>query len=318
MNVRVVLFPDGEDPDSYAKNHSSTELTDYISQNAQDFIRFKTAVLIKEVGNDPIKKAALVKEIVTSIAVIPDQIKRAVYTQECSSLLDIPEQALINETNKILRKNFSKNTKQETHIPDEAYNFPVEPPKQEQGNDVEHWEYEIIRLLITFGAKAIEAEVLGEDGTEQKQEVAVCVYILSNIANDGLTFTHPLMMEVYNMYNEYLNQEVAPEHHTFTNHENQKISKLAIDILTEKYEISKNWERHRIMVKTEEDQLKIAVINTVYAFKLCKVNQLIQENQDQIKTADNDDDRIILMKELLHYQEVKKKLADKLGRIILR
>jgi len=318
MNVRVVLFPDGEDPDSYAKNHSSTELTDYISDNAQDFIRFKTSVLIEEVGNDPIKKAELVKEIVTSIAVIPDQIKRAVYTQECSSLLEIPEQALINETNKILRKNFSKKTKQEVSIPDEAFNFPIEPKEQEKGSDTEHWEYEIIRLLITYGSKSIHVDVVGEDGAEQKQEVPVCVYILSNIANDGLSFTNPLLQEVFNMYNEFVSKEETPGHHVFTNHLNQEISKLAIDVLTEKYEVSKNWERHRIMVKTEEDQLKIAIMNTVYAFKLSKVNQLIQENQDQLKIADNDDDKVILLKELLHYQEVKRQLADKLGRIILR
>ena len=112
MNVRVVLFPEGEDPDSYAKNHTTEELKEYISKNAEDFIRFKTSVLIDEVGDDPIKRADLIKDIVASIAVIPDQIKRSVYTKECSTLLDISEQALINETNKILRQSFSKKSSQ--------------------------------------------------------------------------------------------------------------------------------------------------------------------------------------------------------------
>ncbi len=318
MNVRVVLFPDGEDPDSYAKNHSSSELTDYITQNAQDFIRFKTAVLIEEVGNDPIKKAELVKEIVTSISVIPDQIKRAVYTQECSALLDIPEQALINETNKILRKNFSKKTNQEIPIVDEGYSFTEEKKEESLGNDVEHWEFEIIRLLLMYGDRAIEVDVLDDDEKLQKHDVAVCVYIISSISDDGLTFENPTFQQCFNTYLEFLNEEKTPEHQTFINNENPQISKLAIDVLTDKYEVSQNWEKHSIIVRKEEHQLKVAVMNTVYAFKLSKLTQLIQEHQNQIKEADNDDDRMILMKEMIQYQNVKKQLADKLGRIILR
>lgn len=110
LNVRVVLFPEGEDPDSFAKNNSSADLTKYITDQAQDFIRFKTSVLLKEVGTDPIKRAELIKDIVASISIIPDQIKRSVYIKECSSLLDIQENALINETNKLLRKNSAKTT----------------------------------------------------------------------------------------------------------------------------------------------------------------------------------------------------------------
>lgn len=144
------------------------------------------------------------------------------------------------------------------------------------------------------------------------------MYIISSISDDGLTFENPIFQECFNTYLEFLNEEKTPEHQTFINHENPQISKLAIDVLTDKYEVSQNWEKHSIIVRKEEHQLKVAVMNTVYAFKLSKLTQLIHEHQNQIKEADNDDDRMILMKEMLQYQNVKKQLADKLGRIVLR
>ena len=187
MNVRVVLFPEGEDPDSFAKAHTTEELKDYITTSAQDFIRFKTSVLIKDVGNDPIKKAELVKDIVASIAIIPDQIKRAIYTQECSSLLDIPEQALINEINTILRKGVEKQTKrassnqQHDELPDDLF-FPEEYQEgKSNAGDLAHWEKEILRLLVSFGDQPIKIELLDDNEEKTFEEVTSSVYIIDNI-----------------------------------------------------------------------------------------------------------------------------------------
>jgi DNA primase len=319
MNVRVVLFPEGEDPDSYAKNNTTEELKNYITKNAQDFIRFKTAVLIKEVGNDPIKKAELIKDIVGSIAVIPDQIKRSVYTKECSSLLDISEQALINETNKILRGNAAKKTT--TAEPEEFPDFynieEQEQQKQEAGTDIAHWEADIIRLLITYGDKTILVESTNENGEKITEEVVAAVYIISNINADNILFEKPIYQEVCDFYIEKLNKEELPTHQDFINHTNQKISQLTINILSIQHELSPNWARHKIFTTTEEQQLKLAVYNTVYAFKLSKLNKLISENQEQLKMATTDE-QMELLKQQLTLQQFKKQLAEKLGRIILK
>ncbi|HRN40936.1 MAG TPA: DNA primase [Vicingus sp.] len=318
MNVRVVLFPDGEDPDSFAKKHNATELTTYIKEHTQDFISFKTDVLIKEVGNDPIKRAELIKEIVASIAVIPDQIKRSVYTKECSNLLSIPENALINETNKILRKNLSKTTQQ--NIPDEIETYtPIsKDEKIEQESDSKHWEYEIIRLLITYGDKIIALEVVDNENKKQEQQVATAVYIISSIAEDQLVFDNPLYQQIVDEYTSFLNKEIIPTHQDFINHTNAEINSIAISILSNKYDISENWQKHSITVTKEEEQIKMAAVNTVFAFKLSKLNQLIEKLQNELKTCSNDEDMMIIVADLTRYQQVKKQLAAQLGRSILR
>ncbi len=323
MNVRVVLFPDGEDPDSYAKNHSTEELKEYITSNAQDFIRFKTSVLIEDVGNDPIKKAELVKDIVGSIAIIPDQIKRSVYTKECSSLLDIPEQALINETNKILRKNFSKKNKQTQsqpeEIPDDAF-FPEEfqEKKEGTGSDLAHWEKEIIRLLVNFGDKTIKVESIDENEKTILEEVSSALYIISSISNDSISFDSETYQKVFNFYKEKLDQEKLPSHQDFINNPDQDISQFSINIFSNQHELSPNWETHKIFTVTEDKQLEKAIINTLYAFKLSKLTQLILKNQEQLKDEKSEDAHLQLLQEQVTLQQIKKQIAAKLGRIILR
>jgi len=317
MNVRVVLFPDGEDPDSYAKNHSTQELKEYITKNAQDFIRFKTAILIEDVGNDPIKKIDLVKDIVSSIAIIPDQIKRSVYTNECSNLLDIPEQALINETNKILRKNFSQKTNlKEKSIED----FPpiIGEKKETLGSDLKHWERDIIRLLVNYGANTIKVKSINEDKELFFKEVSVAIYIITNINNDGITFENETYQKVFNFYVEKLNNETILSHHDFINHPDNNISQFAINIFSNKHELSPNWETHKIFTITEEQQLSKAIINTIHAFKLSKLNQRILNNQAALKVEKSEDKSMQLLQEQVNLLQIKKQLAAKLGRIILR
>jgi DNA primase len=334
MNVRVVLFPEGEDPDSYAKAHTTEELKDYITTSAQDFIRFKTSVLIKDVGNDPIKKAELVKDIVASIAIIPDQIKRSVYTQECSTLLDIPEQALINEINTILRKGVEKQTKkayngqqhnspQHDELPDDLF-FPEEfqgggaQEEKTDAGDFAHWEQEIIRLLVSFGDLSIKIEL--EDDNEEKtfEEVTAAVYIIDNINNDGITFENETYQKVFNFYNEMLDNDKLPTHQDFTTHSDQVISQLAIGIYSVQYELSPNWEKHKIFTNTEEMQLTVGVVNSLYAFQLSKLTKLILNNQAQLKTEKSSDKQFELLEEQLNLLQIKKQLAAKLGRIILK
>ena len=333
MNVRVVLFPEGEDPDSYAKAHNTEELKDYITTNAQDFIRFKTSVLIKDVGDDPIKKAELVKDIVASIAIIPDQIKRSVYTQECSSLLEIPEQALINEINNILRKNIAKQSKHipsqkasnsiqgnEQEIPDDLF-FPEEfqsKPDATIANDLEHTEREVVRLLVSFGYQTIQLEIPSDEKKKEYEEVSSAVYIVENINHDNIVFENKTYQNVFDFYAEKLSIDALPTDQEFTNNPDQKISKLVIDMFTFRNSLSPGWAEHKIFTTTEEMQLTKAVERGVIAFKLSKVTQLILENQEKIKNESSYEIQLDLMVKEKALKQIQMQLADRLGRIILK
>jgi DNA primase len=332
MNVRVVLFPEGADPDSYARAHSTEALKAYITTNAQDFIRFKTSVLIKDVGNDPIKKAELVKDVVSSIAIIPDQIKRSVYTQECSSLLDIPEQALINEINTILRKHIAKQTKykssspsatksqgNEQEMPDDLF-FPDEfqgAPEPEAVNDLKHWEREIIRLLVSYGDQTIQLEIPTEGKKKEYEEISAAVYIVDNINNDNIFFEDKTYQKVFDFYTQKLNNEELPTPQDFINNSDPDISKLVIDIFSVQHDLSPGWAANKINTTTEEMQLSLAVIRVLYAFQLSKLTALIFKNQGQLKTEKDSEKQMELLQEQVNLQQIKLQLAAKLGRIIL-
>jgi len=324
MNVRVVLFPDGEDPDSFAKKHNATELTTYIKEHTQDFISFKTDVLIKEVGNDPIKRAELFIEIARSVAVIQDVIKRSHYVTISSSSLKIPEPAFLNEVNKFVKKRVlddrkqSLNNDREELIIEQHQIAPTQIKNELIFDDSSHWEYEIIRLLITYGDKIIALEVVDNENKKQEQQVATAVYIISSIAEDQLVFDNPLYQQIVDEYTSFLNKEIIPSHQDFINHTNAEINSIAISILSNKYDISENWQKHSITVTKEEEQIKMAAVNTVFAFKLSKLNQLIEKLQNELKTCSNDEDMMIIVADLTRYQQVKKQLAAQLGRIILR
>jgi len=332
MNVRVVLFPEGEDPDSYAKSHTSEELKEYITTSAQDFIRFKTSVLIDDVGNDPIKKAEMIKDIVESISIIPDQIKRSVYTKECSNLLDIPEKALISETNKILQKSASKKAKyqsnqksstQHEEIPDDLF-FPYDEeggdtqPSSPKQSDLDHWERDVLRLMVNYASSAITIETEDEKGEKTDQEIPVAQYIILSIQNDEITFENQIYQQVYDFCVEQLNEGKIPTHNDFTQHQNNVISQFAIDVLTSRYDISKNWAKHGVFPQAEEEMLSKGVINTVDGFKLSKVNHSILALQEELKNEADDDKHMDMLKTLIHYQTIKKLLAEKLGRVILK
>lgn len=322
LNVRVVLFPEGEDPDSFAKNNSSADLTKYITDQAQDFIRFKTSVLLKEVGTDPIKRSELIREVAISISVINDQVKSNQFTKECSELLNISEEALHYEINKIRRKRHQNAYKANVQQEKEDSLIDQVLSKEDDNviifNDVQHWESEIIRLLITYGEQTIELEVFDEENNPQKHHVLISAYIVSNIIEDELSFENPTYQTIIEEYVKWMNEDKIPTHQDFISFPNPAINAVVIDVLSDKHQISENWERHNIFVTKEENQLNLAVLNSIYAFKLSKLNKLSDKLQTEIKESKNDDDTLILLSQLLGYQNAKKQLAAKLGRIILK
>ncbi len=316
MNVKVVLFPDGEDPDSFAKKSSTEELKDYIGEKAQDFIQFKISVLLEESGKDPIKRAELIKDIVSSIALIPDQIKRAVYTKECSVLLEISEQALINEINKILRKKLSKSssTEQDVITATDFQTYSTPEKKAASNTDLLNWEKEIIRLLINYAENNIKVKVKqGEQ--EETREIPVVTYILHALLGDEIEFTTPAYQEIFMLYNTYLKDDKILPQQALIQHENDIIKNIAIDVLSTKYELN-DWSKHNIVVSTENEQLQLAVINSVHAFKLCKVKHLIKQTQEKLKNAD-ETEQLEIIQQIMRLEQIKAQLSNKLGIVIL-
>ena len=324
MNVKIVMFPDGEDPDSFVRSHRSIEVEEFITSQAKDFIRFKTDILLKDVQNDPVKRAGLIKEIVQTISVIPDQITRSVYVRECSVMMEMAEQTLMNELNKLLRKRFRQKTDQQ--IPDEPVQVPEfmqEKQVEVELNDTAFQERDVIRLLLNYGNETIEFEHLNEDNEKVMIPVKVAEFIVGDLAQDEIQFHNEIYQKIFDSYTQKMTAEEAlPDEKFFINHASRDLANQAIDLLTSPYELSPKWESvARIEVTTEAEKLKIAVVNAVLSFKAKKVEQLISENQEEIKLAqqeENFEDIPILLKKQQELKAISKSINSQLGRVITR
>ena len=318
MNVKIVLFPGGEDPDSFARKNEPDELNEFITKQAQDFIKFKTGLLLKEAANDPIKKAELIKEIIQTISLIPDGIARTIYITECSNILNIQEKTLLNELNKVRRQNINKRTKSDseeqtfetTHFSDDLQ--PLQPE-----NDITAQEKEIIRLLLNFGQKEIIFEYKDENKRDVLNPVVVAVYIASSLLDEEYKFSNPLYQLIFDEYVSGIEKGALPEDTFFINHENATISRLAIELFNFENQLSHNWlDKHKIEIPTELEVLKQSVESSVFSLLLKKVDQMITENQKELGKCTEEEISTILTKhkKLL---ETRSELAKMLGNIII-
>ena len=239
MNIRIVLFPDGDDPDSYAKKHTADEIEFFLQNNSKDFIRFKTQLLLEDAGKDPLKRAELIRDIVQTIALIPDTIQREVYIQECGQLLNVNEQTLFYELNKVLRTQVKKQNKAGDEIPD----LPKAPEVSYQPEEfITHaQEKDIVRLLLNYGDAIVNVEVEKED-TSEIHEVALAEFIVHCLEQDQLQFEDPVIRQIYQDYISFLDELIYPDIRKFTFHENPAVSQTSSDLMTNQYELSHNWE----------------------------------------------------------------------------
>ena len=265
LNVKVLLLPDGEDPDSFAKKHSATELTSFINDNEEDFITFKTRLLSKEAKSDPVKKANLISDIVRSISVIPENITRTVYIKECSSILNINEKVLYGEINKIRRRTYEKEYKRSLS-PDSTFQQ-ASPSVPSFVSDIysEAQEKELIRLLLLYGDKTLYT--YQEDKYDDERIVSVSEYIISEILNDDLEFKNLIYKQIFQEYLEAVNQGKFIENKHFVYHQDPEISKLSADLLSKPYTLSKIFTKAGAHVATEESILKKLVPETIITYK---------------------------------------------------
>lgn len=331
MNVKVVLFPDGDDPDSYSKKVSTDELHAYISENAKDFIVFKTSLLMAEAQADPIKKAGLIHEIVNSIALVPDQIIRSVYVKECSKLFEITEQTLINELNKQRRKNFSK---QEGFREDSVLKADKETalskeelPDLQKEDEVYPKELELVKMLIKFGHLPVQYDILDnenkpvfdEENNKLVIEVSMAELVLHELKKDNLQPENELHKRILKEYETILETGVVPTADYFLRQPDPEFNKFIVNVIADTNVLSDKWkEKHRIYTKEENADLSGSILHVLYTYKLSRVMQIIYHLQDALK---GEKDELVIQEHLGYLtllNELKKSFAQKLGIVVLK
>ena len=319
MNVRVVVLPPEHDPDTFGKVYPTEEVVKYLKDNAKDFIRFKTELLLKDAANDPIKKGQVVRTIVETISVVPDAIFRIAYVKETSRLLDMPEETLMMELNKQLRAKFKKSLGVEGDvIPDEpVITQPQEQPQEETLPPGYYQERELVKLLLLYGTTKFNETRQSEDGQETEEEISVAQMIIDDLINDEIVFNDPVNKKIFDIYDQALNTNELPDDQFFISNEDEAVSQLAIDLLSSPYKLDR-WEKHGIFVKKEEDKLKLTVQSAILRYKDLIIDARRKEIQDRIKEEQNPDNQLILLKDKKKWDDLRVQINKLLGIVIAK
>ena len=389
MNVKVVLLPDGEDPDSFARKHNASQFSEFIRQSETDFIRFKTRLLLDDAGTDPIKRSALITDIIRTVAIIPDNIARSIYIRECSAMMEIDEQVLLNEVNKIrLSKEERQNMQGQATppvsntmsmipeypdlpgyqpvagdsflppddtvpLPDdymppppppEEYPMeetgpmdvpppdypPAQPPQtvqpvqpvqtgQPKRSPYEVYELTLLKYIVRYGEQILFDYV--DEETNEHIVMRVAEYIRYDLERDDLTFYTPIIKSMLDEAADKCKTEGFIASRYFLAHPDPNVSRLAANLISEKYQLSKYHSKYREL-EQEQDKLDQLVTREIYAMKDAYILRQIKETQLGIKEAHaqgNEDKVFELMKQLTRLNEIKNVLSKELGeRIVLK
>ncbi len=319
MNVRVVVLPPEHDPDSFGKAYPIEEVERYLKANVKDFIRFKTELLLKDAANDPIKKGQVVRNVVETISVVPDPIFRIAYVKETSRLMDMPEETLMMELNKLLRAKFKKSLGVEGEvIPDEPVITPPQEKPEEELFPVGYYqERELVKLLLVYGSEKIVDIRKNEEGQEVEEELSVAQMIIDDLLNDEIVFLDPVNRKVFDIYDQALNTDKLPDDQYFISNEDEQVSQLATDLLISPYKLDR-WEKHGIFVKKEEDMLKMAVQSAILRYKDQIIDARRKEIQDQLKLEQDVDNQLILLKQKKRWDDLRVQINKLLGIVIAK
>jgi DNA primase len=326
MNVKVCSFPDGDDPDSFARKNSYDDLVLYLENNAKDFIQFKASLLMNEAKNDPIKKADLIRDMVVSISKIPDRIKREVYIQECARIMDISEQVLQNTLAQLVQKDIAEAGKK---LKTEQKAFEIvkneaQQITQDKINIVYELERKIIEMLLLYGSLEADFEDFilkaNEEGemVEEKETNTVKVFqrIYLSLQEDEVELANPVFKEIYNDLIAYYNQnedfniehylmKLSPEH-----------SQIVTDILMlEEKELLHNWETKHIYVKTKMQNVSQYVSETIISLREYLINKLILDLMNNFSNEEGENELEELKATINDYNKLKVSLTNKIGRI---
>jgi DNA primase len=317
LNIKVLLLPDGDDPDSFARKHNASDFIEFVEKNSSDFIRFKTNLLLADAGNDPVKRAGLVSDIVRSISIIPSQVIRGEYVKECATLLNVEEAMLYHEINKLKGAEREKvNSRQQNETP---VGVPVDDLKLTApvvSGKFYNEERNIIQMLIRYGQN-----VMFYNDEEKTQPVTVSAYIFEELEHDGLGFYQPLHQQIIEDYKLHFQDETFnPERH-FLYHPSIEISQLTADLITEKYQLSKVHSKVK-KVETDAERLIELIPRIIFEFKNSLILDMIRHKLLELKMAAEAKNNVRvdeIMREMADLETVKKQLSKTLGeRIIIK
>ncbi len=321
MNVKVCLFPEGEDPDSFAKANSQEDLQEYLHKNAQDFIRFKASLLLEDADKDPVKKAEVVRDIVNSISKIPDQITQEIYVQTCSSLLDVSEDVLFSTLAQILakdRKEASRNVKKRSLevVKENPQNISV--PKVDQQYVLER---SIIQLLLRYGEQKavfidIEFDVDEDKDIEIKREYVVFEKIFIELQEDEVEFSNPVFKELYDHIIEVFVKDGHLKIDSFINHLSPELAQEVTSILmeNEKNQLH-DWKRQEIFVIDKSVLDPREVMETILNLRRFLIRKKVQDLSEIIKSQKEEVD-VELMRETMDYNGLEVLISNKLNRVL--
>jgi len=326
MNVKICTFPEGEDPDSFARKNSLEELTLYLEENAKDFISFKASILVKDTKNDPIKKADTIRNIVTSISKIPDVIKREVYIRECSRIMDISEDVLFNSVAQIISKR-SKEQSKAAHQQQEKPFEVVNQAKTAEKVDVKfQLELKILELLLLYGNDTITTDDIimktNDEGeviyVPDKREMKAFEKVFLDLQQDEVEFTNPVFQELYNTIIENFQNETPMNSDAFVAKLEFEKAKIITDIFMEeeKYELH-NWERKDVYVKGKKQSASQFLNETILHLRKLLIGRQINSMARDINQKE-DEEKLELLQNIQEYKKLEVMLSRKLETVIRR
>ncbi len=308
LNVKIVVLPEGEDPDSSLRNLGDSGFKKYLNEKSIDFILFKSKFVMDQINSDPIKKVQLINDIVQSISKIPNPLKRSVYIKECQGLLDVEESVLILELNKLLNKDRIKTSKE--RLPYDIKSEYLETPKSYTDA---FQEKDLIRIIISAGNNLFSEDPL----------ITVADYILENIEDVLDGFENPLYKEILMEVISYSEKGKIPSSQFYINHKREEFRDIASDVLSTPYEYSPNWERRWDVFLQSQKMPDLNFIkdteNMLLRFKLRKIGKAIEDNSVKIKQLFEmqDDNYILHLKIDKELKNLRNEIAAMLGTVVL-
>ena len=309
LNVRLVLLPEGEDPDSFVQKHGTTPFREFVQKNATNVVLFQADLLNKETGNDPIRKAEAIREIVGTLAHVSDPIKRQLLLRECSTKMLVDERILIAEVNKLRRKSFSKEQQQKPSLPEQKMLNEAAEEQMQFTKEVFIAERDLMRILLESGNK------------KYNDDSSIAHYIISSIAEHP--FEHPNYRMLMNEIINHMNSENSfPPENYFMQHPNEELKRTVIGLLTQSYELSENWEKmHEIFVTEKETNYIKDADSALRRYNLRIIDRMIADNSKEMREAEKSGNEEELMKQLQirkSLNDLRKQLAAETNTVIVK
>ncbi len=323
MNVKLLQFPNNDDPDSFSRKVTIQEFHDYIETNVTDFLYFKTKKLKEQTKNDPIKLAGVIKDIVENIAIIPDNIIRSIYIKECSNIMEIEESILQLEVNKIRRKVSPKQKKDDSVLDENSQTEILNQTNFQETNEntvlkFDSEEKELLRIMLLHGniLVKIDAETENEVAADDL-EITISEFILYELWRDQISLENPIHQVILDEYILELSHDRIPTIQHFSMSQNPIISSFVINNIINNYELSNKWEKLGVYISEEINDIKKSTENLLFSLKEKKINSFINQKQDLLKLT-NPEETEHIIKEIIQLIDLKKRVNKLLGRIVIK